>query len=94
MDQRLDFTIIKRAGLTQQEFAQLCEVTRTTVNLWVKGGSQPHKCVRRRVATLAAAMTRAVDAALLPLPLDDGARVAHIRLALREAAKKSQAVEA
>ena len=94
MDQTIDFTIIKSAGLTQQEFAQLCEVTRTTVNLWVKGGTQPHKCVRRRVATLAAAMSRAVEATLLPLPRDDASRVAHIRLALREAAKKPQAVEA
>ena len=94
MDQTLDFTIIKRAGITQQEFAQLCEVTRTTVNLWVSGNTKPHKCVRRRVTTVTAAMTRAVDAALLPLPADDASRVAHIRLALREAAKKSQAVEA
>lgn len=94
MDHTLDFSIIKRAGLTQAEFAQLCEVTRTTVNLWVKGSTQPHKCVRRRVATLTAAVTRAVEATLLPLPDDDASRVAHIRLALREAAKKSQAVEA
>ena len=94
MDQTLDFTVIKQAGITQQEFAQLCEVTRTTVNLWVSGSTRPHKCVRRRVATMTAALTRAVEAKLLPLPQDDDARVAHIRLALREAAKKSQAVEA
>ena len=93
MEQTIDFTIIKRAGITQQEFAQLCEVTRTTVNLWVKGGTKPHKCMRRRVATVTAAVARAVEAELLPLPSEDAARVAHIRLALREAAKKPQTAE-
>lgn len=93
MEQTIDFTIIKRAGITQQEFAQLCEVTRTTVNLWVKGGTKPHKCMRRRVATVTAAVARAVEAELLPLPSEDDSRVAHIRLALREAAKKPQTAE-
>lgn len=93
MDQIPDFTIIKQAGITQHEFAQLCEVTRTTVNLWVSGINKPHKCVRRRVAMMAAALTRAVEAKLLPLPQEDDARVAHIRLALREAAKKLQTAE-
>lgn len=39
MKDAMDFSAIERAGLTQQEFASLVNVTRVTVNHWVNGGT-------------------------------------------------------
>lgn len=89
----LDFSVVKKAGLTQIEFASLCDVTRTTVNLWVSGSNAPHRFIYKRIATVITALQRALDAETLPLPKDDEARLTHIRLALREAAKKPQTAE-
>lgn len=89
----LDFSVVKKAGLTQVEFATLCEVTRTTANLWIKGNSHPHRFITRRIAAVLIALKRALDCATLPLPKEDDTRIEHIRLALREAAKKPQTAE-
>lgn len=89
----LDFSVVKKAGLTQIEFANLCEVTRTTANLWIKGNNQPHRFILRRISAVLITLARAVEAATLPLPKEAEARMNSIRLALREAAKKPQTAE-
>ena len=89
----LDFSTVKKAGLTQIEFANLCDVTRTTANLWIKGNNQPHRFILRRIAAVLTTLARAVEAHTLPLPKESDARMNTIRLALREAAKKPQTAE-
>lgn len=41
----MDFRLIKEAGLTQGEFAELIGVSRASVNTWVSGG-RPAKFLR------------------------------------------------
>ncbi|HQT19125.1 MAG TPA: helix-turn-helix transcriptional regulator [Thiobacillus sp.] len=62
----MDFTIIKAAGLTQQEFANLCEVSRTTVNLWTSGKMQPHRFICKNVERVLAVIAKAVEEQKLP----------------------------
>lgn len=45
----MDFEVIDRAGLTQSQFARLVDVSRVTVNTWVKGHYRPSQYVRGRV---------------------------------------------
>ena len=89
----LDFSVVKKAGLTQIEFANLCDVTRTTANLWIKGNNQPHRFILRRIAAVLVTLGRAVESQTLPLAKDSEARMNTIRLALRDAAKKPQTAE-
>ena len=64
----MDFELIARAGLTQKEFAELCDVSHTTVNLWVTGKMRPHRFVRDNVERRLAQLAECVDAGTLPLP--------------------------
>lgn len=83
MDNKIDFSAIQKAGLTQSEFAELCEVGRITVNLWVNGKA-PHRYRRDHVAMCILAVTKAVEARKLPLPkgLKPAARAAKLRTIL------------
>ncbi len=90
----LDFTVIKRSGLTQVEFAVLCKVTRTTTNLWVAGKTLPHRYIRPTVQRVLALLNDAVELDLLPLATEQDERATRIRLAMRDAAKKPQTVAA
>lgn len=84
MDDKIDFSAIHRAGLTQSEFAALCEVSRVTVNLWVKAKMQPHRYHRDHVAMCLRAVKEALAADYLPLNkrLKGKARAAALRSAL------------
>lgn len=84
MDDKLDFSAIHRAGLTQSEFADLCKVSRITVNLWVKGKMQPHRYNRDHVAMCIMATADAIKSRKLPLPsgLEGDRRIAALRSAL------------
>lgn len=64
----MDFTLIKRAGLTQREFSLLCGVSRVTANLWVRSKMAPHRLHEDRIATVLGSMGDAVEHARLPLP--------------------------
>lgn len=64
----MDFEIIKRAGLTQKEFAQLCGVSRATVNLWVTGRFRPTRYITAKVQRVIDALATAVATEQLPLP--------------------------
>lgn len=84
MDDKIDFSAIHRAGLTQSEFADICAVNRITVNLWVKGKMQPHRYNRDHVAMCILATDNAIKARKLPLPsgLKGDRRIAALRSAL------------
>jgi len=98
----MQFDVLKSAGITQQEFAQLVPVSRVTVNNWVRRRTLPNK-ERRRVKSLLIALRLAVDRGMLPGTLPRQSRTAsdermtHIRNVLREVvatAKRQRATEA
>ena len=84
MDDMIDFSAIHRAGLTQSEFAELCEVSRITVNLWVNGKMQPHRYNRDHVAMCILAISDAIKDRKLPLTngTKGASRAACLRTAL------------
>lgn len=63
----MDFTLIDKAGITQAEFAEMIGITRTTVNMWVKGKMRPNRYIRGFVGAVLASMEAAVQAGELPL---------------------------
>ena len=72
----MDFSIIERAGITQQQFGKLVGVSRITVNTWARGKYKPRPDIRARVAKACKVLTAAVDAGHLPvIPLAHTARV-------------------
>jgi transcriptional regulator with XRE-family HTH domain len=62
----MDFNIIKQADLTQQQFADLCGVSRVTVNLWVSGKMNPHRLIAERVDHVMSTLTKLVESKELP----------------------------
>lgn len=46
----MDFTAIRRAGLTHAEFAKIVGVTRSTVTLWATGRFRPNRYIKDNVA--------------------------------------------
>jgi DNA-binding XRE family transcriptional regulator len=65
---KLDFTVIERAHLTQQEFADVARVSRVTTNKWVVGKMAPHMYIRNRITELLDVLETAIEDDLLPLP--------------------------
>lgn len=66
--ENLDFSILKVADVTQGEFAQLCGVSRVTVNWWVNGKVTPNRFVVDKVERELARIRAAVNGKALPLP--------------------------
>ena len=62
----MDFSIIKKAGLGQLEFAKLCDVSRVTVSNWVLGRTTPNRHVTKQVARELALLRAAVRLRYLP----------------------------
>lgn len=62
----MDFGLIRKSGLRQHEFATLCGVSRTTVNLWVTGKMNPHRLLQDRVNNVLAAIEKGVEDKRLP----------------------------
>ncbi len=81
----MDFSIIAKAGLTQQQFGQLVDVNRITVNTWVRGhyGPGPHK--RNIVAKALKLLAEAVKAK--NLPIDDSHRERAVQRELNRLAR-------
>ncbi len=65
---KLDFTVIERAGLTQQEFADAAAVSRVTTNKWVMGKMAPHRYIKKRISELLIVLETAIEDDHLPLP--------------------------
>lgn len=70
MKPSLDFSAIERAGLTQQEFANLVNVTRVTVNHWVNGG-MPANFLKKVVRNYLEDLELAIERQWLPNELQD-----------------------
>lgn len=67
----MNFGLIKDAGLTQDEFADICGgVTRSTVSLWVTNRWKPHRYLRTTVQDALADLEAAIKAGTLPLGKD------------------------
>lgn len=62
----MDFTLISKAGLTQQEFGDLVGVSRVTTNTWVRGRMEPHRFIKAHVASVLAALKKALASHALP----------------------------
>lgn len=66
---------LKRSGITQSEFAELIESSRTAVFLWRTGQRSPHRRTAARCERAVRAITRAAEAGKLPLTdYDDAPR--------------------
>ena len=63
----MKFTVIARAGLTQQEFGDMCNVSRVTVNMWNSGKMKPHRYIHRNVQYVVTTLEAALKAGTLPL---------------------------
>ena len=63
----MDFTLIKRAGLTQLEFSKLAKVSRATTNMWSTGKMAPHRYISARIAAVLATISQAINNDKLPL---------------------------
>ena len=64
----MDFSILKRAGVSYQEFGDLCGVTKIAVFKWTKGGGV-NKFLQPKVVKLLAAADQAIENNDLPLPV-------------------------
>jgi len=64
----MDFSVVKKAGLYQHEFGDLCGVSRVTVNLWVRTPTKPHPLIRNKVKDILSGLQSAVSAGALPIP--------------------------
>lgn len=62
----MDFTILKRAGVSQEFFAGLLRVSTPAVNKWVKGGNV-HKARIGAVQKILGALEAATEAGELPV---------------------------
>jgi DNA-binding XRE family transcriptional regulator len=85
--QEFDFTIVARAGLTQQEFAKLTGVSRVTANMWVRGKMKPHRYLKTKAARVVSTLEKAIVNATLPIPKE-------VKSIDREAAIKQAFVQA
>jgi DNA-binding XRE family transcriptional regulator len=64
----VDFRIVKKAEITQGEFARLVGVHRVTVNKWMSGKIKPHRLIEARVAEILGHLGEALKRRDLPLP--------------------------
>ena len=62
----MDFEILTKAKFRQTDFADLCGVSRVTVNLWVNKKMGPNRFIADRVAAVLAAVQKAYDEKQLP----------------------------
>jgi DNA-binding XRE family transcriptional regulator len=62
----MDFTIITRAGLSQQEAGDLIGVSRVTMNHYTKGKCRPMASIETRMAKVFDVLERLVTAEKLP----------------------------
>lgn len=63
----LDYTPVKKAGLSHEEFAGLCNVNRLTVFNWVHGKTTPSEANKEQAVSTLRALKAAVRTKDLPL---------------------------
>lgn len=76
----MEFRIVTRAGLSQQQFAELVGVTRVTVNTWFTGRHRPSPYYRQRVQAALKAIQSMVKDKQLPIDKDILTVVMHDKL--------------
>lgn len=85
----MDFTPVRKARLSQAEFAKLCGVSRVTANMWLREERPrtPNRFVEYTVALQLQRLSEAVAMGLLPLPgtVNRDERDEHIRVAIERA---------
>lgn len=64
----IDFAPVHEANLLPSDLAKLVKVSRVTASMWLNGHAQPHHLLSERVSTTVDAVSRAVQAGLLPVP--------------------------
>lgn len=88
----MDFTPVRKARLSQSEFAKLCGVSRVTANTWLRETkpAHPHRFVQFTVTLQLQRLSEAVAMGLLPLPgtVKRDERDEHIRVAIERADKQ------
>lgn len=70
MEDKFDFTILQTARLRTVDVAKLINVSRVTVSMWMNGHAQPHSLLHDRVRKFLDAVKKAMQAGLLPVPVD------------------------
>ena len=67
----MDLTPLKRAGVSQGQFADLLGVSRVTVNTWVVGRRAPTPKIRGRIHAVLRLLDEAVESGALPVQVLD-----------------------
>jgi DNA-binding XRE family transcriptional regulator len=65
----VDFTVIERSGMTQQQFATIAGVSRVTANQWCRGKVAPNRYIEEKVKALLRHMEFAIKHKYLPLAI-------------------------
>lgn len=86
----MNFDIVKRAGVTQAQFAGLVGVSRITVNTWLKGHFNPQARLRGRVRKALDLLAKAIDDGQLPVPKDHAKKELQNRLEVIEFALRTE----
>jgi transcriptional regulator with XRE-family HTH domain len=86
----MDFSVIRRSGMTQAEFAALCGVSRVTANTWVRGKMRPHRYTKAKIVLLLDHLESAIKAGDLPLLNGSANRDTQLRMAVRRAALRAK----
>lgn len=63
----MDFDVVRRAGLSDTEFAKLCGVSRVTANNWRKKRMRPHRLLQIGIMRRLDVIAEAVVTGDLPL---------------------------
>lgn len=74
----MDLNIVRQAGLSNDQFAQLVGVSRITVSSWVNQRSSPRPRLRAHVVRALQLLSQAVAEGALPVPPRTAAIADHI----------------
>lgn len=86
----MDFSVIKRARMTQGEFADLVGVSRVTVNQWVRGKMRPHRYTSAKIGAMLEHLESAAEFGELPLPNGVSDRLAGFRAAVKQSVRRTR----
>lgn len=65
---KIDFDIVRRAGIAVTHFARICGISRVSAHLYLANKHQPRGLYRDRIEQRIRLIQRAMDAGRLPLP--------------------------
>ena len=91
----IDFKILKRANLTQEEFGRLLGVSRVTVNKWIHEGTTPNPARVPQIMVNLKAVKWAVTEGSLPLAefiVDKNERFEAVKKVMVKAIRRSTVI--